>query len=91
MRLTNMEQWRPILDEAEDYILGLTDNCGEPLCKRNRKKTGFTGFLVNINSVNNVFQEYVAEKMYLKYLLNYKLSGSFRTVLHCSSSKRWFQ
>lgn len=40
-----------------------------------RKKTGFLGFFININSVKEVFEQFVAsEKAPLKYLLTYKLS-----------------
>lgn len=75
MRLTNRERWMSVLSEAEEYILGLKDDQGQQMYQHKRKKTGFLGFLLNINSVKEIFQQYVgSENAPLKYLLMYKLS-----------------
>lgn len=74
LRVSNFSYWRPFLDEAKSYLMGLTDDSGTPMYKTKRK-TPFLGLLCTIESVIAVFSEFVsAENAPLKYLLTYKLS-----------------
>ena len=74
IRKSNVHVWKPILDEARQYIFCLRDNKGNSILKSNRK-TGFIGFLCCINSVMALFEKLVAPiNSPLKYILTYKLS-----------------
>ena len=74
LRLKNKEIWLPFFDKAQQYILELKDISGKPMYST-RRKTGFVGFLVGIESVKGIFHDLVAsEKSLLKYLLAYKFS-----------------
>lgn len=62
-----------VLNKAYQYILGIKNPAGEPI-HISRRKTGFVGFLVAIESVKMIFQTLVDNKDGpLKYLFTYKL------------------
>ena len=74
MRVSNKPVWITFLNEASDYIKGLTDMNGKQMI-RTQKKTGFLGFLVAIESCQGIFVQWIeAQNAPLKYLLTYKLS-----------------
>ncbi|VEN56934.1 unnamed protein product [Callosobruchus maculatus] len=60
------------LERIRSYILNLKIG-NEPVTQCPRK-TGFVGFLICIESLKYMYNEYVEEKNYLKYILTYKLS-----------------
>ena len=66
--------WLPFLEEAFNYIKGLKNATGVPMHKTKRK-TGFVGFLVAIESVKLLFKELVErDEAPMSYLLTYKFS-----------------
>ena len=75
LRINNKMAWHPFLTEAYSYIFGLKDSTGGSPMYRTRRKTGFVGFLVAIQSVKAIFHELVElPQAPLKYLLTYKFS-----------------
>ncbi|CAH0558772.1 unnamed protein product [Brassicogethes aeneus] len=60
------------LNNMKEYILSLTLR-SVPIVKSIRK-TGFLGLLICIESIIKMYNIYVVEKKYLKYILTYKLS-----------------
>ena len=74
LRVSNKSSWDPFLDEAYQYILGPKNPDVQPM-HTTRRKTGFLGFLVGIQSIKRIFQALAeANNVPLKYLLTYKLS-----------------
>lgn len=77
MRQRNQHFWHGFLENTKRYIHSLKDTYGTPMTRTNRK-TPFVGFLVAINSVTALFQQFVVgapeHPPTLKYLLTYKLS-----------------
>lgn len=74
LRVNNKGAWGPFLDEAFQYVLHLKDATGQAMYTT-RRKTGFVGFLVAIESTKGIFHDLVEqEQAPLKYLLTYKLS-----------------
>ena len=73
MKSTNKEQWKYVIETGKKYILGLKDKQGYRLVD-SKRKTGFVGFLACLESVSNIFHQYVEQDLSLKYLLTYKLS-----------------
>jgi hypothetical protein len=72
MRTENENQWSLVFQNSKEYILGLSLLDGTKVIK-SRRKTGFVGFLVNIQSLQNIFDQYVRTGR-LNYLLTYKFS-----------------
>lgn len=71
------------LDEIKNYILSLNTVNGELLIK-SRKKTGFFGFLICINSMIALYEEICEQKKLLKYIPIYKLSqGHIELLFGC--------
>lgn len=54
------------------YIMGLTID-GKPVTT-SRRKTGFLGFLICMESLEQMYKKYVLNEKKLKYILSYKLS-----------------
>ena len=74
LRVNNKGAWRPFLDEAFQYVLHLKD-ATEQAMYTTRRKTGFVGFLVAIESTKGFFHDLVEQDQApLKYFLTYKLS-----------------
>jgi hypothetical protein len=55
LRKSNKHNWESFLDEAREYIIGLKNASGD-LMYTTRRKTGFVGFLVAINSIKGHWQ-----------------------------------
>ena len=73
-RKSNYEYTKSILNEAGKYIRKLKCSDGKPILT-SKRKTGFLGFLVCIDSVLGLASDLVLpEKPVLKYLLTYKMS-----------------
>ena len=73
-RKSNKSTWQPFLDEAREYIIGLENTLGQPMYT-SRRKTGFVGFLVEINSIQSMFSDLVEkEEAPMNYILTYKFS-----------------
>jgi len=97
MRTSNQHLWQGFLTNTKVYIHSLKDSSGTPMTHTNRK-TAFTGFIIAIDTVLALFQEFVvgcAERPpLLKYLLTYKLSqdhlelffGCVRCHLGCNNN-----
>lgn len=75
-----MDRWKGVLDEAKEYILGLTDYNGALMVHHSRKRTGFIGFLVDISSVSSIIQHNFLSGN-LNCLLPYKLSQDHLELL----------
>lgn len=66
--------WMKFLEEAKEYIRGLTGPAGNAIFKTSRK-TAFVGFLVSIESTIGLASSLLlGEAASLRYLLMYKLS-----------------
>ena len=70
---SNKSNWKPFLDEAREYIIGLKSTLGNPMYT-SRRKTGFVGFFVAIDSIQSIFSDLVEEEARMNYILTYKLS-----------------
>lgn len=68
LKLENESTWRPFLTDVIDYLANLTDVGGKHLWKT-PKKTPFLGFITSIKSFISMFDYWVRERNYLKYLL----------------------
>ena len=66
----NTGYWMDVFWSATTYILNLCDLTGKKIVET-RKKTGFLGFVFNMKSVTQIFENYV-ENGPLQYLLTYK-------------------
>ena len=66
------ESWSTILDNAKQYLSTVSDASERPLIL-SRKKTGFLGLVVSINSFKDMFENYVETNL-LDYILTYKFS-----------------
>ena len=92
MSISNEPQWMAVLQCTRDYILGLTLSDGVKLVE-SRRKAGFVGLIMNIKSLQNIFDVYVRTGP-LKFLITYKLSqdhlelffGSIRSRLGCNNN-----
>ena len=74
LRKSNQHTWESFLDEAREYIIGLKNASGH-LMYTTRRKTGFVGFLVAIDSIKSIFHELVGrEGAPMTYILTYKFS-----------------
>ena len=73
LRKSNKSSWKPFLDEAREYIIGLENTLGKPMYT-SRRKTGFIGFLVEIDSIQSIFSDLVEKEAPMNYILTYKFS-----------------
>ena len=74
IRKSNYEYTKKFLDEASEYIRDLKTSDGQSILT-SRRKTGFLGFLVDIDAVVGLAEDLVnVENPVLKYLLTYKMS-----------------
>ena len=74
IRKSNYEYTKQFLDEASEYIRDLKTSNGQSILT-SRRKTGFLGFLVDIDAVVGLAEDLVnVENPVLKYLLTYKMS-----------------
>lgn len=74
LRISNKVTWEPFLNEAHKYIMGLKDASRKAMTTT-RRKTGFIGFLVAIQSIRQIFHDLVeAPNAPLIYILAYKFS-----------------
>ena len=74
---SNKASWESFLHEANDYIMGLK-NTSDDLMYTTRRKTGFIGFMVAIESMKGIFAELVERKEApMKYILTYKFSKDY--------------
>ena len=68
----NLGYWQDTFITAKTYILGLKDSTGKCLIN-GRRKSGFLGFLLNMQAVKSIFKHFV-DNGPLNYLLTFKLS-----------------
>ena len=74
LRTTNKGSWLPFVNQASNYIKGLRDEMGN-LMYKTKRKTGFVGFILAIESVKSLFHELVGRTdAPMNYLLTYKFS-----------------
>ena len=74
LRKSNKDTWEAFFEEAYAYIMALRDTNGN-LMYNTRKKTGFIGFLVAIESMKHIFFDLVEkENAPMNYVLTYKFS-----------------
>jgi hypothetical protein len=90
MRTDNKELWTDYFKQIDTFIRGLyhgnptlAPSAQPPQAKKQKRdvrivagprKKGFLGFLINIKSYQAIFNLYVEEKQFLKYVLGHKLS-----------------
>ena len=92
MQLSNEDSWSKVFQRSRQYISGLRLLDGTRLI-HSKRKTGLVGFLINMKSVENIFDRFVRTNR-LKYLLTYKLSqdhlelffGCVRSRLGCNNN-----
>ena len=91
---SNEFTWLPFLEEARNYVLGLTDDKGTPIYNT-KWKTAFIGLVCDISAIDAVYRSLVKqEPARLKYLLTYKLSqdhielffGAVHAALGCNNN-----
>ncbi|KAJ3661908.1 hypothetical protein Zmor_006283 [Zophobas morio] len=84
---TNREQVFRRLSEIRNYLtkLKVQDEVSVLNCRR---KTGFVGFIVCIDSLMGLYNEYVVEKQLLHYILTYKLSQDHLELFFSSMRNR---
>jgi hypothetical protein len=68
---TNTGYWLEVFWSASVYISNLSETTGKKIIDT-RKRTGFLGFIFNMKSVTQIFENYV-EHGPLSYLLTYKV------------------
>ena len=95
MQASNYSQYFDFLISSRAYIAQLLDPAtGEDLLRSNRK-TGFLGFIVNIDSLVNLFKHYVhSGTTGLTFLCTYKFSqdhlellfGKIRSMGGCNNN-----
>ena len=74
LRVNNKGSWLPFLSEASSYIKGLKNEEGN-LMYKTKRKTGFVGFILAIESVKMLFKDLVGSiDPPMNYLLTYKFS-----------------
>ena len=91
LRKSNKSSWEPFIDEAREYIIGLKNTLGDPMYTT-RRKTGFVGFLVAIDSIKSIFFDLVEkEEAPMNYILTYKFSQDHLELFFnwCNSVFRW--
>lgn len=86
LRQQNAASCKSFFHKAEEYIRGLKDASGRPVTD-GLKKTGFVGLIICMQSVDALFDEFVATKK-LKYLLTHKMSQDhLETFFGCVRGK----
>ena len=65
--------WKPVLDNARKYILGLRHSTGNKRLVNGPRKQPFLGFVSLIDAVYLLYDEYVVNGE-LEYILTFKLS-----------------
>jgi hypothetical protein len=99
LRVDNKDVWTSHFKQIDRFIQDLHHTnpvlpSQEPAAKRPKKdlrvvsgprKTGFLGFLINIQPYEAIFNLYVEQKQFIKYILSHKLSQDhlklmFRTI-----------
>ena len=84
LRPTNKFTWDAFLTDVYDYIIKLENSTGVKMCKTKRK-TGFIGFLIGINSIRQMFHDLVESKSPpLQYVLTYKMSQDHLELFFCA-------
>jgi hypothetical protein len=89
---SNIGYWGDVFASTELYITNLKDAGGRRLVD-GRRKTGFIGFLLNMKSVQGIFESFVKNGK-LEYILTFKLSqdhlesffGCIRGRLGCNTN-----
>ncbi|CAH1962161.1 unnamed protein product [Acanthoscelides obtectus] len=80
------EPYFNFLEEAKDYLKSL--KLGDTRVILSRRKLGFLGFIISINSLKGLYEYRVKETKELKYLLTYKLSQDHLEIFcSCIRSK----
>ena len=82
LRESNRKTWEPFLNESLTYIQDLKIANGNHILT-SRRKTGFLGFVVTINSMKGLFDGLINSGK-LKYLLTYKFSQDHLELFFCA-------
>ena len=69
----NKDVWMPVFDKTKEYLLGLSSMNGKSMVKEDSRKTGFAGFLLNIEAFKLIYAQLVVNGP-LQYLCTYKFS-----------------
>jgi hypothetical protein len=95
LRVDNKDVWTSHFKQIDRFIRGLHHTnpvlpSQEPAAKRPKKdlrvvsgprKKGFLGFLINIQSYEAIFNLYVEQKQFIKYILGHKLSQDHLEIM----------
>jgi hypothetical protein len=82
MKVCNKEKWSTLFSESYTYISNVSDLQGTKMINTPRH-TAFIGFLINIRSLEFLFETLVEEGSMI-YLLTYKLSQDHLELFFCA-------
>ena len=82
LRESNRKTWEPFLNDSLNYIKCLKIANGNNILT-SRRKTGFLGFAITINSIKILFRSLVNSGT-LNYLLTYKFSQDHLELFFCA-------
>lgn len=82
LRVENEHDWRPFLLDTMDFFVNLKDVHGQYLWQT-PKKTCFLGFMISIQSVIGIFDDFVKRNK-LSYFLTYKVSQDHLELFFCA-------
>ena len=86
MQQCNKTIWKELFSRSLKHLSEITDASGRKLINSPRK-TGFIGFIININSFSFLFEELV-ERQKMKFLLTYKGSQDHVELFFCAIRSR---
>ena len=79
----NKSFWEPFLNSASSYIKSLKDEDGKPIYQ-GKRKTGFIGFVVCIESTKRIFEDLVETRKSFSFILMYKFSQDHLELFFCA-------
>lgn len=93
LSVENIDLYRRVFEYVEEFIKSIKLSNGTPVLQ-SRNKTGFLGFLINIQSFREMFRIYVEEKQILDQFVTYRFSqdhiemffGTIRTKGGCNNN-----
>ena len=72
----NKDVWKKVFSETSTYLRGLTTMNSKSLVSEDSRKTGFAGFLLNIEAFENIYNDLIVAGR-LQYLCTYKFSQDY--------------
>lgn len=84
----NFFQMFETLNHAAGYIRGLKITVNGNSILSTKSHTGFLGFLIAIQNIQELFEELVMEKNYISFLMSYKFSQDHLEMFFCAVRSR---